>query len=857
MVKFGKTLLASRRPGWEQHYLDYKQLKKALKQLAAQQPGGGGHGHGGDSPGCPPSYFDVRSSEDFADVLDTEVEKVVLFFLHQQGVLAESVSGLLRRWPAHAELASGCVAAGEELIELLRFLELNNTGLRKILKKHDKMIRDSAITGSYLSSRAKRPDSHLRLLSRHEGLGSLLASLRSGLYAAAQARARERLPGGGGTFAPPHASSTANPLHAGGGRGGATAMVRGLSFQRRFVRSGSFDGEAGEHDATWVLRRVAAAQLRLRHAAGFLSAADFLGAGAALSHAMVPLLEDDEDAHTGAEDSGSVTTAGSQPSTPGKLEDGDTLEKRMRRRLSTPALSRAADEAAFELRAARAGGVWTPSALLNLASTFLYMMNYYIVVPTSGAYAARLRMPPATSGAIVGCTPIAACVSAFAYSAWTNRSFRGPLLTCSALLVLGNVLYVAALPVGSCWPLLLGRFVNGLGGARGINRRYIADTVPLARRTEASAAFVTAGALGMAAGPGAAAALAAGMGATEYRLGNWLTLNTFTAPGVLMVALWLVYFVLLVCFFRDPERRRGGQRRGAGTAAAASAKAEQGEQRGGGGAGGGTNGSARAPLLLDGGANGARASSYGSVPVQQRRHVQVQLPPPVAVANPLAAQKAAGRAAGKEKEKDSGLRALMRMLRKDRATTLLLATYFVLKLVQEGLLTGTPLLATYYFGLSTVVEDRRLMLGTSALVLFGLVLMLLLRVRAQVGVGGIGGIGGGSGGGGGGGGGAGGGLLAQFVAAAVIVFSCTSMLEGVTMSLLSKLVPPALARGTFNSGLLATEAGTLGRAAGDLLIFAVGASIAAADLTEAVFAPDIALFVVVVVLIRRHFHLLY
>jgi MFS family permease len=49
--------------------------------------------------------------------------------------------------------------------------------------------------------------------------------------------------------------------------------------------------------------------------------------------------------------------------------------------------------------------------------------------------------------------------------------------------------------------VLIGRFLNGFGSARAINRRYIADTFSKADRTAASADFVTSGALGMAMGP--------------------------------------------------------------------------------------------------------------------------------------------------------------------------------------------------------------------------------------------------------------------------------------------------------------------------------------------------------------------
>mmetsp|Transcript_5343 Transcript_5343/g.11783 ORF Transcript_5343/g.11783 Transcript_5343/m.11783 type:complete len:86 (+) Transcript_5343:1-258(+) len=46
--------------------------------------------------------------------------------------------------------------------------------------------------------------------------------------------------------------------------------------------------------------------------------------------------------------------------------------------------------------------------------------------------------------------------------------------------------------------------------------------------------------------------------------------------------------------------------------------------------------------------------------------------------------------------------------------------------------------------------------------------------------------------------------------------------DGVVGSVLSKVIPTALATGTFNSGLLATLVGTFGRASGDVFISAFG-----------------------------------
>lgn len=48
----------------------------------------------------------------------------------------------------------------------------------------------------------------------------------------------------------------------------------------------------------------------------------------------------------------------------------------------------------------------------------------------------------------------------------------------------GNLVYALALPSGSLAMLLAGRVLVGMGGARVVNRRYIADHVDLEYRTE-------------------------------------------------------------------------------------------------------------------------------------------------------------------------------------------------------------------------------------------------------------------------------------------------------------------------------------------------------------------------------------
>ena len=95
---------------------------------------------------------------------------------------------------------------------------------------------------------------------------------------------------------------------------------------------------------------------------------------------------------------------------------------------------------------------------------------------------------------------------------------------------------------------------------------------------------------------------------------------------------------------------------------------------------------------------------------------------------------------------------------------------------------------------------------------------------------------------------------AQYVCGSIMIFVFLNALEGVIMSLLSKLVSPELARGTWNSGLLATEAGTFGRVVGDVMITAFSSSAAAdTSLVSTLFSP-IAIGLAAVIALCALFH---
>ena len=191
---------------------------------------------------------------------------------------------------------------------------------------------------------------------------------------------------------------------------------------------------------------------------------------------------------------------------------------------------------------------------LNISACFLYMMNYYIVMPSSIQYANALGAEDAMSGLIIGAMPSAAIFSAVLFSIWSNKCYRAPLLTSGVLLIAGNVLYAAAYRHQSIAMVLCGRFLTGLGGPRSMNRRFIADTTPLAQRTAANAAFGMATAMGAALGPASAILLDRIDIQFSLPLYGSVYINGMSGPGYLMGVLWFVYTLVLLLTFVEPQR---------------------------------------------------------------------------------------------------------------------------------------------------------------------------------------------------------------------------------------------------------------------------------------------------------------
>lgn len=101
------------------------------------------------------------------------------------------------------------------------------------------------------------------------------------------------------------------------------------------------------------------------------------------------------------------------------------------------------------------------SLLLNLANTFLYMVNTYIIVPTADDYSLSLGAAATVCGVIIGSMAVAQVFSSVYFSAWSNKSYFRPLVFSSIMLFLGNILYALAYDLESLTVLIIGRLLCG------------------------------------------------------------------------------------------------------------------------------------------------------------------------------------------------------------------------------------------------------------------------------------------------------------------------------------------------------------------------------------------------------------
>lgn len=666
MVAFGKKLKDRQIQEWQGYYINYKLMKKRVRQYAQQIQQG---------------TLDRRHVlKDFSRMLDNQIEKIVLFLLEQQGLLASRIAKLgemhnhLQEEPEInkiTELRESYRTVGQELLNLLYFVEINAVGLRKILKKFDKRF-GYRFTDYYVKTRANHPYSQLQQVFKHVGIGAVVGALSRNLH---ELQDRQ------GSYLSIY-DQPALPLQ------------------------------------DPVVDKINAAVDRLSNSTNFLN---FLA-----QHALI--MQDD---------------------------------------LPAPSEEHVDDERYHFM-----------SLLLNLANTFLYMINTYIIVPTADDYSTSLGAAPTVCGIVIGAMAVAQVFSSVYFSAWSNKSYFRPLVFSSVALFVGNIFYACAYDVHSIWILLMGRLFCGLGSARAVNRRYISDCVPLKIRMQASAGFVSASALGMACGPALAGILQ-----TNFKIYN-LTFNQNTLPGWVMAVAWLVYLVWLWISFQEPshfaeENHTPNQSNVVDNGAVDNSALEKGLKQ---------------PLLIT-------SDDKVDEDIDQDFDDSEEAPE-------------------ESRLPANSIGSAYRLLTPSVKVQLLI--YFMLKYVMEILLSESSVVTTYYFNWSTstvavflaclgltvlpvniivgnyisnMFEDRQILLTSEIMVCIGVLLSFHVIFPYSE---------------------------PQYICSGLLLFVSAEVLEGVNLSLLSRVMSSRLSRGTYNGGLLSTEAGTIARVIADATITLAG-----------------------------------
>lgn len=175
MVAFGKKLRESQIQEWQGYYLDYKLMKKKLNRYTQQIEVGTQNRH--------------LVLKDFSILLDSEIEKMVMFLLQQQGVLASKLLNLGEQYDSVLQQVDGAKipelqeayrSVGRDLLRILSFVEMNAIGLRKILKKFDKRF-GYRFTDYYVKTRANHPYSQLRQVCKQVGVGAVVGAISRNL----------------------------------------------------------------------------------------------------------------------------------------------------------------------------------------------------------------------------------------------------------------------------------------------------------------------------------------------------------------------------------------------------------------------------------------------------------------------------------------------------------------------------------------------------------------------------------------------------------------------------------------------------------------------------------------------------
>ncbi|KAL3924820.1 MAG: hypothetical protein SGILL_000805, partial [Bacillariaceae sp.] len=451
-----------RRAGWEDAYLDYKALKKILSELEryledrntneilhnvsslvafdssevlellpeddVEKPSILQHSMSVGSAELDDqlSYGINRIKERFFHELGREIEKMSLFALKLQGELAQSIGALrFEDDQPNADLfkisttslvdqddLEQYLSVGVELLYILQFIGVNTLGVRKILKKYNKVVQslDSPQHAYYMGS---KDDIHLQQLANSNSVMAVQASLQSALvqlyhnddtidldaernlnYFRLQSiiQASHMIRKNSEIVNEPFKDFLSRKAMINLGNSDGSPLLAAnnlLGFDPKVLLLYDVDALNAlwevwlPHFKHWKSRRAAVANTDdwSRWSEPSKAAMEFLQA------------EDDDWYNIGK----------------GAIYDDEDRKENVTRK--------------------NWGGVDGLSMAINMTSTLLYTVNYYIVSPTANHFSILLGFDGAYGATLIGASSFSAIFAAFLYSLWyTTASFKSALI---------------------------------------------------------------------------------------------------------------------------------------------------------------------------------------------------------------------------------------------------------------------------------------------------------------------------------------------------------------------------------------------------------------------------------------------
>lgn len=205
-----------------------------------------------------------------------------------------------------------------------------------------------------------------------------------------------------------------------------------------------------------------------------------------------------------------------------------------------------------------------------LVHTFVYMLTYYGITPTTYDYNLYLGIPKQYFGLVSAFTPAVAAVACFIYNCFTTVHYKGSYLISIGCLAIGTFLYSLAFTFRSLILLFLGRACFGYGGARILTRKFFTREIHVDHRIKWSAMLVGFTGTAMTFGPGLSALLETLIDSAEARsvkLDNFSSLSTeeqdiitevltgfkiggmrFAKINYITMVTFIIFVIMFVCF---------------------------------------------------------------------------------------------------------------------------------------------------------------------------------------------------------------------------------------------------------------------------------------------------------------------